>query len=653
MRTRVGLSLLAALSALLAPIHSPSAHALTGGYASAPRSISQSAVAGGVTLSWSAPADLGNGIVNYRIQKSSTGLNDGGWSDVATPTSSPYTVLGLTSSAIYLRIAAVTSAGTGAYGYPWSTVYKTTTKSRSSNSIIYDINNSGTVSASFTRVRYLFENTISTASNYADVDFYKWAQGGTVATTVSTSVTVQPTIANLQVPSPNVPFTVQANVSDLTVFSSVASTGYYSNAITNGFGISGRVELWNSDYATYQNGLSPAGNTSIYDYDDQPAVGTYGSFQVHNMDQLKTIFAWNQHGVAKPDIGFGDGSGIAQNSDWTFCGGTNNYCPSISTFGLTIFVNSPITPLADNTPPTVSRIDAKTIGKNSDTITVRSTEVGTVYLVNQSVTVTNAASITGAATANKNSVSISAANSSTTLTLSALNDGLYNLYAVDSLNNLSTAVAGTIRIDNTAPTASSIAVNTAGNAIIVTASETITNTSQVTGIYTVSDSGSALSVTSTSFSGSIATLTLSRTIPAGAYVTFSYAPSGGAASGRWIDSAGNEMAAISTRSITNNSVSQITVTLTVPDSISKGVSITASVSVSVTGKVTFLLAGKRIPGCLNKVASGATPITVTCTFKPALTARQTIAATLVPTIGAYPTTTSSVERYILKRTTTR
>jgi hypothetical protein len=651
MRIRVWLILLAFFATTFAPVSLSSASALAGGFASAPRSISQSAVAGGVALSWSAPADVGNGILNYRIQQSSTGLNDGGWSDVATPASSPHTVLGLANSAVYLRIAAVTSAGTGAYGYPWATVYKTTTKTRSGTSIVYDINNSGTVSSSFTRVRYLFENTISTASNFADVDFYKWAQGGTVATTISTSVTAQPTISNLQVPSPAVPFTVQANVSDLTVYSSVASTGSYSNSITNGFGINGRLELWGSDYQTNQNGLSPAGNTNIYDYDDRPSAGSYGSFQVHNMDQLKSVFVWNQHGSATPDIGFGDGAGIASHNDWTFCGGSS--CPNVTTFGLTIYVNSPITPLPDSTPPTVSRIDARSIAKNGDTLTVRSNELGTVHLVNQSVSVTNLASIIAAASANKNSVSISAVNTNTVLTLSALNDGLYNLYAADSAGNLSSAIIATIRIDNTPPTISSITVGSTGSNVAITANETITTSLQAFGIFSLTDSGSAISVNSIAVSGFVANLTLSRAIPANATVYFTYSPSAGLAAGRLVDLAGNEVAAITSRPVTNNSSSPINVILTVSNPLSKGSSTTITATVSVAGRVTFTIADKRIPGCLNKVASGNTPISVTCSFKPALTAQQTIRATLVPSIGAYPTTIASVDRFILKRTTTR
>jgi hypothetical protein len=65
------------------------------------------------------------------------------------------------------------------------------------------------------------------------------------------------------------------------------------------------------------------------------------------------------------------------------------------------------------------------------------------------------------------------------------------------------------------------------------------------------------------------------------------------------------------------------------------------------------LSGKRIPGCRNKVAVGTTPISVSCTFKPALSSRQIIRASLVPTVSAYPTTVAVVERFILRRTNTR
>lgn len=639
-----------------------------GGFSSAPLDITTTAIAGGIRITWTTPTDVDSGITGFRIESSSTG-NSGTWNLATTVASAvrSHDLLGRTQVATYLRMAATTSAGIGTYGYPWTKLYRTLTKTRDGNNIVYEagfgvtagnfaVVNSG---LSFSRIRYRMENSFTAGNlNYADVDFYKWASSGAPTTTTS-SATLPPTISNLQVLSPASGGTIQTNVEDMNVISSIANTSNYPNPISNGSGKLGRLEIWPWNYGTGPSGLQPTGTTNSYDYDDNSAgASSYGSFQVHDVTTAGSrgpVFAWNDHSNANADIGFGNAvtpTVKAGHEDWTFCG-SGGTCLQPTYFSLTIFINAPTTPLADATPPTVSRIDARAIGKNGDTITVRSTEAGTVYLVNQSVTVANLASITGAASANRNSVSISVANINTTLTLASLNDGLYNLYAVDSLNNLSTSILATIRVDNTVPTATTIVVNPSGTAIIITASETITNSLQLSGIYTISDSGSALTVTSTSFSVNTATLNLSRAIPAGATVSFAYAPSTGLAGGRWIDQAGNELAAISTRTITNNSIAAISVNLSMPTIISKGTSVSLSAALSVAGRVTFTIGGKRIPGCINRVATGSTPITIICNFKSAVTGQQTIRAVLVPTVGAYPTTITSVERFILKRSGTR
>jgi hypothetical protein len=665
MRVRV-LLIVSLFISLIAP--QPQLASAAGGFASAPLDLTAAAIAGGVRVTWTVPVDVDSGITGYRIERSTTGAS-GGWTLVTTVASNirSYDILGLSQVATYVRVAATTSAGIGTYGYPWKKLYRTLTKTRSGNNIVYEPGFGVTAgdyavvnsSLSFSRIRYRMEDSFTANNlNFADVDFYKWASSGAAAET-TTSITLAPTVSNLQVLSLASGGTIQTNVSDMNVISSIATTSNYPNPISNGSGKVGRLEIWPWNYAPGASGLLPSGDINNYDFDDTPSgAASYGSFQVHditNASSRRTVFAWNDHSNTNSDIGFGSGvtpTAKADMEDWTFCG-SRSQCPQPTYFSLTIFINVPVTPLADATPPTVSRIDDRILGKNGDTITVSSTEVGTAYLVNQSVTVTNLASITGAAAANRNSVSISSASTNTVLTISSLNDGLYNLYAADSAGNLSSGVLATIRIDNTLPTASSISVNSTGTAIVLTASETITNSSQVTGLYTISDSGSALTVSSTAFSANVATLNLSRVIPAGAIVSFAYNPLSGAAGGRWIDQAGNEMAPISTRTITNNSAAAVTVTLSVPAIVSKGVSITISAVASVAGRVTFTFAGKRIPGCFNRAATGTTPITVSCTFKPALTSRQVIKATLVPTIGAYPTTVASEERFILKRTTTR
>ena len=659
MRARLGFLIAALLATFLSPL-APSAIAF-GGFASAPTSVSQSAIAGGIRVTWSAPTDVDTGLTGYRVEYSTTGTS-GTWTLATTTSSSTNTfdIVGLSQVATYVRVAGTTAGGTGAYGYPWQTIYSTSALRRNaSENVIYDAGfglaalggqaANTYASANYTRVKYRLETTISSVAKYVETDFYTWPSGGA---TGSTADTTAPSIAGLAVSSINAgqQWIVQANVSDLNVYSD-------NSAVTKTTSTSGRLEIWPWNYAHGPSGLTPAGTSTNYDFDDaHNGNGSYGSFQVHDLTNNKPVFVWNNTGYANgatAEVAYGLNSGT--HPDWTFCsqGGVSGSCPVPTAFKLLISINPSITPLADTTAPTVTRIDARTIGKSGDTITVRSTEIGTVYLVNQAVSVTNFNSISSAAASNKTSVSITATGTNTTLTLGYQSDGLYNLYAVDSFNNLSTAVVGTIRIDNTAPTLSSISVNSAGSAILLTASETITNSAQVVGLYTVSDSGSALSVSATSISGSVATLTLSRTVPAGAYVTFSYTPASGAQAGRWIDLAENEMGPITQRSITNNSSAPISNTLSVASSISKGASITISTSVSVAGKVTFYLAGKRIPGCINKAATGNTPITVTCTFKPALTANQTIKATLVPTLSAYPATSSSVERYILKRSTLR
>ena len=668
MRVRLGLLLGAVLATLLSPLSSPAFAVST--LPSAPTSVTSTAIAGGLRADWSAPTDLSSGITGYKIEWSSNGIS-GSWTQAGTVGGSTYTfnILGLSQVETYIRVSATSSGGYGPAGYPWTKIYGTTSSKNNSGdgSINYEStfgigagNASNTYAASnFTRVKYRLDTTINGTADYAETDFYTWV---TTPTTSATTRTVAPSIANLQIPVPintSQGFVIQANVTDLNVYSS-------NSRVTNAGGLSGRLEIWPWNYDKPTVGLSPSGNGSNYDFEDTPATGNtsatagaYGSFQVHDLTNSKTVFAWNFHqysGVTDPDLGYGNNPNTNGQPDWTFCHdntATNGYCQSITNFRLQIYVNIPVTPLADATPPTVTRIDSRFYVKNADTITVRSSEVGTVYLVSQAVTVTNLASITAASTNTKNSATVSSANTDTTMTIGYQSDGLYNLYAADSAGNLSTAILATIRIDNTAPTASSIVVNSSGTAILLTANETITNSAQIFTYYTISDSGSAITVTATSFAGSVATLTLSRAIPAGATVYFQYNMGAGLPAGKWIDQAGNEMASIWNRTITNNSAIPISVSLLLPDPIAKGISITATAVVNVAGKVTFTLAGKRVPGCINKVASGTTPISVTCSFKPALSAQQTIAATLVPTLSAYPNTTGRVDRYILKRSTTR
>jgi len=200
----------------------------------------------------------------------------------------------------------------------------------------------------FSRIRYRLGTTISSVSKYADVDFYKWS-------TDKTAASVSPSITNLRIPSTagtSSQFTVQANVTDLNIYSD-------NSMVNSGFGMDGRLEIWPWDYGTSVSSLLPAGSGSSYDYDDTPTGGSsYGSFQVHDLDNSKPVFVWNRHGDGA-EIAYGRSP--AGHPDWTFCktASGSSFCPVPTSFSLQIYVNSPITTSAVITPantavPTVS-----------------------------------------------------------------------------------------------------------------------------------------------------------------------------------------------------------------------------------------------------------------------------------------------------------
>jgi VCBS repeat-containing protein len=108
----------------------------------------------------------------------------------------------------------------------------------------------------------------------------------------------------------------------------------------------------------------------------------------------------------------------------------------------------------DRTAPTPTV--AATSITTAQSVNVQSSEAGTAYLVNSSVTVSSLASITGAADNLWNSVAITTANTSTALSASGLTAGTYKVYVLDAAGNLSSASANSVTVsapvsDSTAP----------------------------------------------------------------------------------------------------------------------------------------------------------------------------------------------------------
>jgi hypothetical protein len=416
MRKARFLILISALLTSLLPANSTNA-AVTGA-PSAPQNITQSANTTGVTLNWSAPASVGGGVTSYRIEYSTNGTS---WTmaDAVSSSTFTYTVGGLTpSTTYYFRVAAYATNTRGANGYPWTKIYGTTAKNRNSSGLVdyeagYGIaagDTSTTVSGTFTRVRYRLDTTINAVTNFADVDFDKWVRGNT--DTATTNSQWDPSIAALRIPNPNSPsaYTIHANVTDLNVYSD-------NSAVSNGYGMTGRLEIWPWDYTLSLSGLKPVGVTGVYDYDDLPTMAaSYASFQVHDLDNLKPVFVWNHQDYnVNAEIAYGKNTGT--NPDWTFCylGGGYGSCPVPTTFRLQIYVNSPITTVANLVTTASVSVSANPIYRTSTTISYSTTTPGkvTFYEAGRVITGCKNILVTSAASCNwkpsrRNAITVSA-----------------------------------------------------------------------------------------------------------------------------------------------------------------------------------------------------------------------------------------------------
>lgn len=192
--------------------------------------------------------------------------------------------------------------------------------------VLYEFNVSGTSQAyrNNSSVNYTVNNLASILSKYSRVGYYTEVTSGPqkgqyvyVSMDAFTS-----NAASLALPH---------NINNRTVFQTVVSNvNVYSNNATivtgtgmNSFGL----EIWSSDYATGTTEYAGYGDMGSYDVNDTPLdwIQGYGSFQVHNLADSQTLFAWNNWGGSQPnvrsDFGIGNAKdlnpGYAHN-DWTF-----------------------------------------------------------------------------------------------------------------------------------------------------------------------------------------------------------------------------------------------------------------------------------------------------------------------------------------------
>lgn len=118
---------------------------------------------------------------------------------------------------------------------------------------------------------------------------------------------------------------------------------------------------------------------------------------------------------------------------------------------------------------------------------------------------------------------------------------------------------------------------------------------------------------------------------------------------RAIDPAGNKGYETVTATVTDVDENARLVSYTVSGAQTKGQITTLVATVNVPGKVTFLVNGKRIGGCIGKPTVGSGPITATCQWKSALRGNVALTFTIVPTAVNYFATTSQPSFLVMGR----
>ena len=125
---------------------------------------------------------------------------------------------------------------------------------------------------------------------------------------------------------------------------------------------------------------------------------------------------------------------------------------------------------------------------------------------------------------------------------------------------------------------------------------------------------------------------------------------------RVIDPNGNFTDYVTTIGLTNLNESTSLSTPTLSGTPYKGISVTITVTptgdgTAIPGKITYLMAGKRIVGCYKKSYSGTG--SATCTWKPTTLGNREISVTFTPTNTSFTASNISNKFFVNRRTTTR
>ena len=350
--------------------------------------------------------------------------------------------------------------------------------------------------------------------------------------------------------------------------------------------------------------------------------------------------------------------GYGGNAGTSTTGGISGLNSSTSTYTESSDGSVSFTYTADSTAPTFTNSATFSIAENTAT----STNVATIT-VNESSTITITSGTDSARFTLVTSDSVTARIRFAAIpNFEAPADvGTNNVYdisvrATDTAGNIANqSIAITVTNVNEAPT---ITINSSNETHTITQAENIS--SVLTYTATDVDAGTTLSF---SLSGTDAA-DFSINSSSGA-LAFSSNPDFEAPADSDTNNSYIIIVTVSDGSLTDTQTVTITITNanesasinapTVSGTINKGIATTITVTINVAGKVRFFVGGKRISTCKDRTTSGTYPNnTATCSWRPAVTGRQILTATLTPTDNSFGASTSAPTTVqVVRRTTSR
>ena len=362
------------------------------GKPSAPLSLSVSSGRNGMSVSWSAPSSNGgSALTDYVVQYTTTSGGSYSTFDDGTSTATSATITGLTAgSTYYVRVAAVNAITTGTYTAESSGVLSKTC----ANGGVCAVGDTGPGGGKV----FYDAGSLQSWGRYleaapASATSTTWCNNTSTALTGTFGRAVGSGAINTYL-----------MLDGCTSGAAYNATGYSNNGYSDWF-LPSILDL----------GQMCANRATL----GMTSAGTFKSSTQDTLDANNHAETWN----------FPSALGTCGNDNWSK--------------SLTQGVR-PIRAIGDATAPTASVTSASISASGSATI--RSSEIGRGFLVNTSVTVTNLASITGASGSLWNAITISAADTDTSLAATGLSAGTYKVYTIDQSGNLSSASSNSVTI---------------------------------------------------------------------------------------------------------------------------------------------------------------------------------------------------------------